>query len=162
MVAIVSPSGCDFACKICDQWSLPRISARGNLEAIPMLTVRMQTSIEDPPYLLPNPMESQWDGPANRLWIQTDNQQVQEVFGGRSTLDADHLRPICTRIARYMSRLLAKGWRPQNDTADLILWDPREYNAHADHVLNCALDLRSDWMRENREGIQRESESGRT
>ena len=37
------------------------------------------------------------------------------------------------------------------ETADLIIWDPRQYNSYADHVANVALDLKSDWEESDEE-----------
>ena len=55
------------------------------------------------------------------------------------------MQPICIRIARKLQRLLLDGWRPRLDTEAFIEWDPRNFNAVADHAANAALDFGADW-----------------
>ena len=110
-------------------------------------TVKLPTEIDDIPYRLSNPKASKWDAAASRLWIQTDNQQVEQIFLGQSFLQEATLRPACTRIARTLFSLCELGWKPRMDTLSFIEWDPREYNAIADHAANVALDMQQDWER---------------
>ena len=117
-------------------------------------TFNLPTSIDDLPPMLPNPREIAWESSCGRLWIQTDNQQVEQIFAGRSCLESDYFRPLGTRIARYLFNLLEKGWRPIADISDLVLWDARNFNTTADHAANCALDLGQPWERSNRENIE--------
>ena len=136
----------EFEHVLCRDWHLPG-EPQGEQSYIPapFISVKMPTSPNDPPLLVPNPREQLWDAGGPRLWIQTDNQQVAEVFAGRSLMTVEALRPNCINIARILWRLLDKGFRPRTDITTFIEWDPREFNALADHAANCALDQRSGW-----------------
>lgn len=118
------------------------------------VTVKLPASIDDLPYFLPSPKESHWASSHARIWIQTDNQQIAEIFAGRSTLMNDSLRPVGVRISRSMLRFVRRGRKPRTETSDLIEWDPREMNTIADHAANQAIDQGCDWDRHYQEGIQ--------
>ena len=95
--------------------------------------------------MLPNQKDESWETHGKRLWIQTDNRQIKEVFGGRSALDCPNMRPLCIRIARSLEKLLTLGWKPIEDISDFITWDGRDYNTYADHAAKVALDLDQNW-----------------
>ena len=50
----------------------------------PFISVKLATTVDDIPPLLSSPKAKCWDSETNRLWIQTDNQQVEQIFAGRS------------------------------------------------------------------------------
>ena len=79
--------------------------------------------------------------------MQTDCQQLAEVFGGRSRCDSEYMRPLCVRIGRLLLRLLQWGFRPITDIDDLVVWDRRSLNSGADHAANATLDSAVDWQR---------------
>ena len=108
-------------------------------------TVKLPATIHNFPALVDNPREQLWGSPNWRMWIQTDNQQLAEIFAGRSRLQFADLRPVCIRIARRLHDLSRDGWMPRVDAADLIEWDRREYNTDADHAANVVLDGAGDW-----------------
>jgi hypothetical protein len=80
----------------------------------------------------------------DRLWIQTDNQQVEQVFAGRSFLKSANFRPLCVRISRSLLACL-EPWKPRTEITPLIEWDPRSWNTLADHAANATLDGGADW-----------------
>ena len=137
----------DFAEQLCHKWSLPQpVGNQGpKTWGDPFITIKLATNVDDVPPLLPNPKADSWDSKANRLWIQTDNQQLEQIFAGRSLLESDFLRPVCIRIGRNLHSLLEKSWRPRLDVSNFIEWDGRQYNSIADHCANIALDKGSDW-----------------
>jgi len=138
----------DFANSLCEQWGLPMVDVGEEAQPSKFLrTYRMRTDIDDVPILLPHPRECQWQSATGRIWIQTDNQQVARIFSGRSTLEAEHYRPLCVRIARILYSIINSGMRGMTDISDLILWDGREYNTVADHAANMALDTQTSWER---------------
>ena len=104
-------------------------------------TIKLATSIYEVPEQAENPKMHQWDIAQGRLWIQTDNHQIEQIFGGFSVLSDDTLRPVCVRIARRLWSLIEKGWRPRLDTTSFIEWNCRKFNAVADHAANAACDL---------------------
>lgn len=74
-----------------------------------------------------------------RFWVQTNNQQLEQSFGGTSFLTATYLKPVCIRIARHLCDLLASRM-PRLDFTNVIERDPRAYSNLADHAANVALD----------------------
>ena len=135
----------EFVETLCDKWHLPVIAETKPVLSLFMQTIKLKTTIHDPPDLLFNPKQEAWGEGHRRIWIQTDNQQVAAIFNGSSLLCGDGLRPPCVRIARLLSKLLQAGCLPRKDTTAIIEWDPREFNGVADHAANCALDMRSAW-----------------
>ena len=66
-----------FADGLCDLWRLLRLWIESDREVFFFLkTHKLPTTIEDIPPMLPNLREEQWDSQAGRLWVQTDNQQL--------------------------------------------------------------------------------------
>ena len=137
----------DFERTLCEKWHLPCRADQGKADfvTLPLVTMKLPTSTNDPPSLAWTPKEADWGEGPNRIWVQTDNQQVAAIFAGQSVLKGTDLRPPCIRIARLLHRLLAMGHRPRRDIAPSIEWDPRELNGVADHAANCALDLAAAW-----------------
>ena len=86
---------------------------------------------------------------SGRIWIQTDSQQVEQAFAGRSIIDPRLLRPVCIRIARRLFSVLQAGFSPRLDTVPFVEWDKRELNTVADHPANVALDLQRDWQHDS-------------
>ena len=85
---------------------------------------------------------------------KTDNQQIEQVFGGRSALGNLYFRPLYIWILRRLFGLLSQGRKPIADIADLVIWDRREFNTYADHAANVTLDLQRDWERINQDAIR--------
>lgn len=152
-------SSCDeFMQSLSEMWHLPvEGEKKGDIPAF-VQTIKMKTTIYDPPDLLFNPKQASWGEGHKRSWIQTDNQQVASIFNGSSVLCGDGFRPPCVRIARRLRKFLEVGFRPRTDTAAIIDWDPRQFNGVADHAANCALDMRSSWELHADEISQRLSE----
>ena len=143
-----------FRSKLSIAWQLPWLDlqpADGNLEGL-WVTQRLPTSIADVPHVCLNPRSMKWGSTTGRLWIQTDNQQVEQVLAGYSHMSTDHLRPLFVRISRSLMQLL-ESRSPRLGTSHFIEWDPRRYNSLADHAANVALDLQQDWARSDLEAI---------
>eukprot|EP00973_Karenia_brevis_P013308 1807673-Karenia_brevis.AAC.1 len=102
------------------------------------MTVKLPCSPDE--LLRENPREHQWASFGRRLWLQTDNQQIEQVFAGLSVLDVPSMRPLCIRISRLLRKLSLQGFRPRTDIQNYIEWDRRELNALADNAANIALD----------------------
>ena len=135
-----------FADGLCDLWRLPRLWIESDREVPFFLkTHKLPTSIEDIPPLLPDLMVEQWGSQAGRLWVQTDNQQLEQLMGGRAKLQDESERPLFVRIARVLWDLMNEGWAPRQDVSDFIEWDLRDKNSVADHCANVALDARREW-----------------
>ncbi len=85
-----------------------------------------------------------------RLWLQVECGSVAELLAGRAFLiDADH-RPLFVRIARMLFKPHMHGFRPLNETSDLVIWSPRDLNPVADHAVNATMDTnRQSWSRVN-------------
>ena len=111
----------------------------------PWTNVKSPALIDSPPLSMPNPREQHWASGYKRLWIQTDNQLVANAFAGDAAVTTPYLQPVCVRIGRKLQTLLRTGWKPRLDTVALIEWDPRHFNAVADHAANAALDYGTDW-----------------
>ena len=86
-----------------------------------------------------------WDAGFKRLWVQVDNQQLEQIFLGLSKLERSDLRPTCVNIARILLQLLDKQWRPRTDISPFVEWDRRSYNCLADHAANVALQNEADF-----------------
>ena len=142
-----------FAATLYEVWSLPGIHQPGQ-QPKPMLTIKLPSATDDVPPLLPNPKEALWGSRQSRIWIQTDNQQLDELFSGSSQLDQLQLRPLCVTIARRLYNLLEAGYRPTDDIANFVEWDLRQYNAVADHAANCALALSAPWAWKDDQALQ--------
>jgi hypothetical protein len=150
-----------FAASLYGIWSLPvsHLALSWEAQSEPLLIVKLSTTVDDVPPLLPNPKETMWGGRHSRVWIQTDNKQLDELFGGSSQLDQLHHRPLCVRIAKKLYSLLEVGRKPRDDVANFIEWDPRDYNAVSDHAANCALSMCAPWVWKDEEGIQHARQS---
>ena len=99
-------------------------------------TFKLQTFLHDLPPQPSSPKAEEWDSMSGRVWIQTDNQQIEQVFEGRSSYDPGPLRPVCVRIARGLLSLTQRGCRPRLDWSPFVEWSPRMFNALADHAAN--------------------------
>ena len=71
----------DFASSLCELWKLPRpeLPDEEPIFQAPF-SVKLPTCKEDLPHLWHNPREDLWDSDNGRVWIQTDNQQLQRVL----------------------------------------------------------------------------------
>ena len=136
-----------FANGICELWQLPQPSWDQPGVNEHWHTVKLATTINDLPYLMKHPREEYWDPGSGRVWIQTDNQEISNVFAGRSKLKETDLRPVCIRVGRRLHSLYTADRKPRTDIVDFIEWDPREYNTFADHAANMALDICEEWER---------------
>ena len=146
----------DFANSLCELWKLPgtELSDVEPTYQAPF-SVKLPTCREDLPHLRHNSREDHWDSDTGRVWIQTDNQQLQQVFAGLSQLDSESsLRAPCIRVSRMMQSMLRGGFRPRRETADFIEWDDRSYNTYADFAANVCLDLGHSWGRKDDAAIQ--------
>ena len=130
------------------EWKLPFSVEAGRPISIgdALQTFRLPTTEMDVPPLMSNPRADWWCPGGGRLWIQTDNQQVEQIMLGKSDLKIGTMRPLCVRVGRMLEALLKCGRRPRIDTAPFVEWDPRKYNTLADHAANVALDKQSGWM----------------
>ncbi len=153
-----------FAFGVCDLWGLPQLSvglARGDESPGRSLqTYKLPTSLADMPELPQNPKEHGWSTQGKRVWIQTDNQTLAELFGGRAVLDLDELRPPCVRASRALQTLMAKEWLPRTSVSDIIEWDRREYNVVADFCANVAVEDQQDWYTQWAREIQEAQRRG--
>lgn len=137
----------DFAEKLCKVWQLPYESRGQITDPDPQIVIKLPTSIDELPPFAQMQKERAWDSCGLRLWVQTDNKQIADLFDGHAKLDVVKLRPLLVRIGRLVWTLLAVGWKPRLDTGSFIEWDPRMYNTYADHAANCALDGNEAWER---------------
>ena len=129
-----------FMDAVCEKWGLPKTPKRQDKEPWAPLRCRIPASIDLPPALEPHPLDRKWASSSGRLWIQVDCRSVAELCCGRAWLTQPELRPLFVRISRALLYLYAHGLRPLHDAADMVIWAPREFNAVADHAVNCALD----------------------
>ena len=129
-----------FAEQISELWELlpPSFKCSGVNFEVPF-TVKLPTCRDDLPHLPHNPKEEHWESEGGRVWIQTDNQQLEQLFAGLSKLDNESLRPPCVRVARMLRSMLSGGFRPRRDTLDLIEWDMQSLNTCADLLQMLAL-----------------------
>ena len=44
--------------------------------------------------------------------------------------------------------MLEKGWSPNLEIGDPVIWQRREFNQVADHLANYTMDIKSDWYRD--------------
>ena len=109
----------DFASAVCRMWSLPPLECDEQALGAepPWKKVKLPTAIDDLPPSIHNPRATTWDSPSGRLWVQTGNQQVEQVFAGCSRLSSEFLRLLCVRVARTLYGLLERRIRPRLDTA---------------------------------------------
>ena len=117
-------------------------------------TYKLPTNIDDISPVLANPKARQWSAPTGRIWVQVDNQQLANALEGKSFLDAGPLRPVFIRIARGLLSFLRAGFRPRLETTFFVEWEPREFNAVADHAANVTLDEGKNWTVENTDAMQ--------
>ena len=116
---------------------------------------RSPTDADVLPPCLPLDKELVWNGGSWRLWIQTDNQLLSQVFSGKAVNDSAAMRPLFVRIGRRFRQLLHGRFLPRTNVVPFIEWDERKFNSLADHCANVALDTRSDWQRQNADAISR-------
>ena len=137
-----------FMDSLSSAWNLPWLAeTKTPLEddMVGWYTVKLPAQLTDTVPLRPNQRASRWGNSSSRVWIQTDNQTLEQIFNGRASFDASHLRPVCVRISRHFLRLLSLGRKPRLDECPFIEWDPRSFNSVADHAANVALDLQRIW-----------------
>ena len=128
------------------KWSLWRFPSASSSQIELSSTVRLTTSVADVPELLGCPRKSSWDSSHRRVWIQTDNQDVEQIFAGLYYTKVSDRRPLGIHIARFLGKLWDSGCRPRVETGSFVEWDPRKYNTLADDAANLALNGRGDWM----------------
>ena len=126
-------------------WLCPDADQAPFANAEPWTSLKLPSLVENPPLIIPNPREQVWASDHRRLWIQSDNPLVANAFSGEAALCTTYLQPICIRIARKLQMLLHTGWKPRLNTVAFIEWDPRHFNAVADHAANAALDCGREW-----------------
>ena len=107
------------------------------------------------PILWPNPKEKEWASSSQRLWAQTDNQELAQIFAGLSVLTCASTRPLCVRIAPMIGFVTSAGIKPRTDIVPYIEWDPRGFVALADDAANRAVDSNSDWFHVHEECLRR-------
>ena len=142
-----------FLRSLAEKWCLPWIAPCMHSRDECWLTTKLPTTLDDIPPFPDNPREFRWGSPTRRLWIQTDNQQVEMAFAGLSVLDDDLLRPACVRIGRRIEALLRLDVRPRVDAEPFVEWDRRELNTMADHAANIVLDHGQNWGRVETENL---------
>eukprot|EP00973_Karenia_brevis_P053838 7478523-Karenia_brevis.AAC.1 len=128
----------EFATTLCHSWDIPfqwHETDQGDRQKI-IQSIRLPADIDLPPHPDIHPTEHDWEAGHTRLWIQTDNQLVADVFAGRSVLDAEYWRPLCLRISRALLSLCEEGFLPKTNDSDMVVWDFRKWNAVADHAAN--------------------------
>ena len=69
-----------FARELCELWRLPHFGLKCEKPIFQMpFSVKLPTCKEGLPHLRHNPREDCWESGTGRVWIQTDNQQLQQV-----------------------------------------------------------------------------------
>ena len=126
-------------------WGLPAIPIVEACVGQPLKRARLHSDMHDIPVLVRNPKEAYWNAGSRRIWVQTDNQMLEQVCAGLARLDHPWMRPLFVRIGRHLHLLLTLGCLPRQNTTPFIEWDKREFNTAADHAANVALDVRRDW-----------------
>ena len=136
----------DFVKNLCGRWQIPyTYEPPDETDPGRWVSTEFPTCVDDLPYFPPNSKEAGWDCVGRRVWVQTDNQQLQQIFAGLSVLESPSLRPPCVRVARLLKSMANGGFKPRRDISDFIEWDPRELNSVADFAANMALNLGRDW-----------------
>ena len=138
-----------FLERLSKQWNLPWLQqgTEQRAEGGAWITIKLTSSINDAPIFIANPRATAWESESGRVWVQTDNQQVGQVFDGLSRYEPGAMRPVRVRIARSLYGLLEEGKMPRMNSAAFVEWDPRELNTLADHAANMALDEKTGWHR---------------
>ena len=118
-----------FIDTVCERWGLPlvRAAAPAHCAQVPT-TIRVTTSVEQYPELVPHACDHKWQPGGIRLWIQVDCKAVAELCAGRAVLSTPELRPLFVRVCRSLHFLSSMGCRPLNNDSDMVLWSPREFN----------------------------------
>ena len=129
----------EFAVQMSELWKLPPPSFKcsGN-DAEISFTVKLPTCKDDLPHLPHNLKEDGWESGGGRVWVQTDNQQLQQLFAGLSKLECESLRPPCVRVGRLLRSMLVGGFRLRRETSDLIEWHARSFNTYADFAASAS------------------------
>ena len=131
----------EFVLHVCSLWGLP-----GPIQhSVPVALASASDSrrfctLENEPPRVHHDDDNFWVHRSRRLCITVDCRALAEILNGRAALWSSDLRPLFVRISRLLAQLLQCGVRPRVDTADLIEWRPRSYNAVADHYCNIAMD----------------------
>jgi hypothetical protein len=125
---------------LCAVWQLPCPVVASEKQK-PCISINIPGTV---PRLLDNPREKSWASCSRRLWIQTDNQEIERAFSGQSYIKGSFLRPLCVRIARALLRIAEAHFLPRTDISSFVEWDPRELNTLADDAAIVALNMNSD------------------
>ena len=143
----------DFVSRLRGAWHLAFVE---DVAREPVVAISCAVKLPDSlPCLLHNPRETEWSNFGGRVWVQTDCQQVAQVFCGLSVMKGSFMRPLCVRISRLLHRFWSLGVRPRTDWSAYIEWDAREFNALADDGANMALNGASDWRHMHEDNIFR-------
>jgi len=100
------------------------------------------------PDLPESPLDLQWDGFRNRVWIQPDCKSACDITNGEAVLKGAELEYPYRRIAQKLYELSVSGWQGKRDIDNLVIWLPRRFNIVADHLANAALDQGPDLHRQ--------------
>ena len=60
-------------------------------------------------------------------------------------MQAPELEMVFRQMVKHLHHLSSSGWRPRRDIDNFVIWSPRQYNVVADHLVNAALDMQSDF-----------------
>ena len=88
-----------------------------------------------------------WDAGGSRFIIVSDCQPLVQVTNGHAPLASPTLAPPFHRIANHMVGLFDYGLRPYQQHLDPVVWQRRELNKKADHLVNYTMDAGSSWTK---------------
>ena len=133
-----------FVNRACEIWDLPLLPTKLDKSPAPSPyplggELRVCT-IQNLPTRVHHPEDLQWDTNGRRISIIVDCLDPEQLFDGHALLSSPELRPICVRIARALTVLYERGWKPRRNIGKFVDWRPRRYNVVADHLCNAAMD----------------------
>ena len=141
-----------FAKKICKTWGLhdcieevPREDGRA-IPAAP--THRSLHTLDNIPLAHGGHCpQIQWERDMGSFSFVVDCRPLAQIMNGQAPLKTPTLAPIFERMTQNIFELLGAGWTPECQVADPVLWQRREHNEIANHIVNAAMDAKADWYK---------------
>ena len=95
-----------FSATFGEAWAIPSTVSDTSSDPQPFLRLPLPGCL---PQLLDYAREVEWGGQGKWLWVQTDNQLLEQEFDGLAQVSDDLTKASCVQIGRHMEHLLLGG-----------------------------------------------------
>ena len=139
-----------FVNSVCRKWGLPEVEEPDRGEHAPVaqlaksrrrVAARAVDSLPWSHSFVGEPFEPAWTGRDGRFLFVVDCQPLSNVICGKSPLDSLDLECCCQNITENLKSAIFMGWRPPRPGDDPVLWQKRDHNRMADHLVNATMDM---------------------